>query len=111
LCRKRIGKKRGFDRRGGIFYPAIRDNASYIIVCHNHPDGICEPSPQDLAEAEQTQMAGEILGIRIWDEMILTKHGFFSLKRDGPLKYRLANQYGYGMNDMRKFTGNTPWKV
>jgi DNA repair protein RadC len=86
-----------------IFYPAIRDNASRIIVCHNHPDGLCEPTPQDLIAAERTQMEGEILGIGVWDEMILTKHGFFSMKKDGPLGYRMANLYGFDMNDKRKF--------
>jgi DNA repair protein RadC len=91
-----------------IFYPAIRDNASCIIVCHNRPDGMCKPSSQDLDSAMQVQMAGEILGIRVWDEMILTKNEFFSLRRNGPFGYKIVNEYGTNLDNMRKFMGSTP---
>jgi DNA repair protein RadC len=86
-----------------IFYPAIRDAAKAIIVCHNHPDGECIPSNADLTSARYLQMAGDVLQIRVKDDIILSKGKYFSFKEDGPLEYRMGNQYGHGLCDLEKY--------
>jgi len=65
------------------FRGAILDNASSIIVAHNHPSGSLEPSPQDIAITTQLREAGNILGIQVLDHIIVTKDHFTSFKEKG----------------------------
>jgi len=65
------------------FRGAILDNASSIIVAHNHPSGSLEPSPQDIAITTQLKEAGNILGIQVLDHIIVTKDHFTSFKEKG----------------------------
>jgi DNA repair protein RadC len=56
-----------------VFAPAIEDRAASIIVAHNHPSGNLEPSDADKEITKQLQQAGDILGIRVLDHIIVTK--------------------------------------
>jgi len=42
-----------------------------VIVAHNHPSGSVEPSPEDIEISRRLREAGEILGIRVLDSIIL----------------------------------------
>jgi len=68
-----------------VFAPAIQDRASGIIVAHNHPSGTLEASMEDLAITKRLVKAGDILGIRVLDHLILTKSGHISLKQKGAM--------------------------
>ena len=46
-----------------IFKSAILANAAAIVICHNHPSGNLEPSPEDIKITEKMVEAGELLGI------------------------------------------------
>lgn len=72
-------------RIGEIFRPAIRDNASSIIVCHNHPSGSPDQSPEDVVMTAQLVKAGELLVIPVLDHIIIGKGKprFVSLKERG----------------------------
>jgi DNA repair protein RadC len=72
-------------RIGEVFRPAIRDNATSIIVCHNHPSGTADQSPEDVALTTQLVKAGELLDIPVLDHIIIGrgKPGFVSLKERG----------------------------
>jgi DNA repair protein RadC len=63
-----------------IFTDAIKDHASAIILCHNHPSGSCEPSSEDIATTEQLLEASKVIGIHIIDHIILTRKEFFSFR-------------------------------
>jgi DNA repair protein RadC len=65
------------------FADALTDRAASIIVAHNHPSGTLEPSPEDLALTKRLQKAGELLGIRVLDHLILNTESFVSLKEKG----------------------------
>ena len=58
-----------------VFYPAIKLNASSIIILHNHPSGGIEPSTADLELTNRLKMAGEIIGISLTDHIIFTPSG------------------------------------
>ena len=62
-----------------IFKSAILANAVAIIVCHNHPSGELIPSDSDIALTKQIVEAGELLGIKVLDHLIVSNRGYRSL--------------------------------
>lgn len=63
-----------------VFEPAIKNSAASIVLVHNHPSGISEPSTADLNVTNQIVSAGKILGIEVNDHLIVTSEGWFSFK-------------------------------
>ena len=55
-----------------VFRPAILDNATALIVAHNHPSGNLSPSSEDLEVTRRLKQAGDIIGIPLLDHVILT---------------------------------------
>ncbi len=70
-------------RIGELFRTAIRENAAALIVAHNHPSGDPTPSPEDVAVTREIRRAGELLGIRVLDHLVIGRHRFVSLKERG----------------------------
>jgi len=66
-----------------VFEPAVRHLAAQIVLAHNHPSGDPEPSEDDLAITKRLVESGKILGIEIFDHIIVVKNGFFSFKDEG----------------------------
>lgn len=62
-----------------IFIHALRENAVGIVLIHNHPSGDDTPSREDLAATERVRAAGEIVGIRLVDHIIIGGGHFTSL--------------------------------
>ncbi len=62
------------------FVEAIRNNASKILLAHNHPSGDPTPSDEDIKMTERLKLAGEILHIPVLDHIIVSKTKHFSLK-------------------------------
>ena len=63
-----------------IFKSAILANAVAIIVCHNHPSGELVPSKNDIELTKQLIAAGELLGIKVLDHLIVSDQGYKSLR-------------------------------
>lgn len=63
-----------------IFTEAIKYNAPSIIMVHNHPSGNSMPSEADLYTTKQMFRVAEIVGITVFDHVIVGKHEFFSMK-------------------------------
>ena len=61
-----------------IFRIAIAENAQTIVLIHNHPSGNPEPSREDVELTKQLVKAGEIIGIKIVDHIILTYETYYS---------------------------------
>lgn len=62
-----------------VFADAISDRAAAIILVHNHPSNTPEPSKEDLRVTEILVQAGNLLGIRVDDHVIITPGGkYFS---------------------------------
>ena len=61
-----------------VFSPAIEDRAASIIIGHNHPSGSLVISSQDKDVSTCMKQAGELLGIRLDDHLIVTGDGFAS---------------------------------
>ena len=65
-----------------VFKPVILANAAAVILLHNHPSGSAEPSAEDRALTERLEHAGELLGIRVLDHIILGD-GHYRSKGEG----------------------------
>jgi DNA repair protein RadC len=68
-------------RIGEIFKPALRYNASSIVVSHVHPSGEIEPSPEDLAMTQAMYTAGKLLDVPLLDHLIIGRDCWLSLKQ------------------------------
>ncbi len=68
------------------FADVITDRAASVIFAHNHPSGELKPSDSDLRIHERLTEAGEILGIRVLDHIIISKRGFYSFKEHGLIR-------------------------
>ncbi len=66
-----------------VFKPAVLHNAAAIICFHNHPSGDPEPSKEDIRTTKRLVEAGEIMGIKIFDHIIVGDDGYVSLKERG----------------------------
>ncbi len=67
-----------------IMKEGLLRSASGIILFHTHPSGDPAPSAEDLAFTRRMVAAGELLGIRLLDHMILGTGGrWVSLQRRG----------------------------
>lgn len=63
-----------------VFEPAIRNYAAQIIVVHNHPSGNTEPSEDDLVITKRLIEAGKILGVDLFDHVIIGEDQPFSFR-------------------------------
>jgi len=68
-----------------IFQPAILKGSVSIILSHTHPSGRVEPSREDLLVTERIAKAGEILGIRLMDHVVV------SLREKRPVFYSMRD--------------------
>jgi DNA repair protein RadC len=68
-----------------VFAPALREAAAALVVVHNHPSGDPRPSREDAEVTQRLASAGEILGIRLVDHVIVGCEGFRSFAQMGEL--------------------------
>lgn len=61
-----------------VFHPAIEINAASIILVHNHPSGELSPSDKDIEIVKKIVQAGEIMGIKVIDFIIVAEGGSYS---------------------------------
>lgn len=57
---------------------ALLDNASGIIMVHNHPSGLCEQSQEDKDVAKLLQDACDLIGIKFLDSIVIGKECYSS---------------------------------
>ena len=68
-----------------IFKRALSNNATAIIVTHNHPSGDPTPSKEDCKITRKVVEAGKLLGIDVLDHIILGDRYYFSFSEQGLL--------------------------
>jgi DNA repair protein RadC len=67
------------------FRRAIIAGASRIIVAHNHPSGDVQPSGHDISLTRILKNAGDIVGIKILDHVIVGESKILSFSEQGLL--------------------------
>jgi DNA repair protein RadC len=68
-----------------ILHPAVTHLALGFIMVHNHPSGTLVPSSDDIEFTRAIGRAGELMGIPLYDHVIVSRAGFVSLKEKGLL--------------------------
>ncbi len=66
-----------------VFHAALRETAAAIILIHNHPSGDPSPSAEDREITLRLVRAGEILGIKVLDHLVIGEQGFVSFLEAG----------------------------
>ena len=64
-----------------VFQRAILAGAVSIIIAHNHPSGVLTPSDEDHKVTQRLKEAGEIVGIKLLDHLIITDLACLSLSK------------------------------
>ncbi|HTY62115.1 MAG TPA: DNA repair protein RadC [Acidobacteriota bacterium] len=68
-----------------VFAPAVRDSSAALIFMHNHPSGDPTPSREDKDCTKRLIHAGQILGIRVLDHLVIGHNDYFSFADAGLL--------------------------
>lgn len=70
-------------RMAEVFAPAVKRNAPFVMLVHNHPTGDPTPSSADVSFTQACVRAGELLDIGVLDHIIIGQGRHASLKRLG----------------------------
>jgi DNA repair protein RadC len=70
-------------RVGEVFRDAVRRNCAAIIVAHNHPSGLPDPSPDDVEVTRQLVAAGKLMDIEVLDHLVIGQQRYVSLRERG----------------------------
>jgi DNA repair protein RadC len=63
-----------------VFKVAIKKNANSIILIHNHPSGDITPSSEDISITNRLVDAGDLIGIKVLDHIIIGDNIYLSFK-------------------------------
>lgn len=66
-----------------VFSEAVKSGCSGILLVHNHPSGDPEPSREDIETTQRLVNAGNILGIKVLDHVVIGDGKYMSFKEQG----------------------------
>jgi len=66
-----------------VFKIAFEQNATAIILTHNHPSGKLQASDADIQITKKIKTAGQQLDIPVLDHIIITETGYYSFADEG----------------------------
>ena len=72
-----------------IVETALGVNATTVILAHNHPSGLALPSGDDIQATKQTATALELVGITLFDHIVVAEGDYVSMLESG--LYRPSN--------------------
>ena len=68
-----------------VLIEALARNAASVILCHNHPSGVAEPSRADQALTQTLKSALALVDVRVLDHFVVTRGGIVSFAERGLL--------------------------
>ena len=68
-----------------ILKKALEEDATSLVLCHNHPSGNLKPSRADEELTKKIKEAAGYFDIKIVDHIIVSEDGFYSFADDGIL--------------------------
>jgi DNA repair protein RadC len=75
-----VSQASAFPRK--IVEEALKQKATSIILAHNHPGGVAEPSEHDESITTEIQKALALVDISLQDHIILANNEYYSFKRN-----------------------------
>lgn len=64
-----------------VYKTALLSSAAAIIILHNHPSGDPSPSREDIEITRRLKEAGEIIGVRLLDHIVIGDTYFSFVER------------------------------
>jgi DNA repair protein RadC len=74
-----------------VFTLAVKESAAAVIFLHNHPSGDPTPSQEDRVLTARLVSAGEVLGIRVLDHLVVGDGRYVSFADQGWLTTHCAD--------------------
>jgi len=68
-----------------IFKIALEQDATSVVLCHNHPSGNLRPSKADEELTQKIKLAARYLDITVMDHLIVSEEGYYSFADGGLL--------------------------
>jgi DNA repair protein RadC len=68
-----------------ILKKALEQDATAIVLCHNHPSGSLKPSKADEELTAKIKEAAKYFDIRVMDHIIVSEEGYYSFADEGIL--------------------------
>jgi DNA repair protein RadC len=68
-----------------VFRPAIANLTASLLLIHNHPSGVPDPSAEDIAITRRLVEVGKLVGIRVLDHVIVGDGRYYSFADEGVL--------------------------
>ena len=68
-----------------ILKKALEEDATSIVLCHNHPSGNLQPSRADEELTKKIKEAASYFDIKVVDHIIVSDEGFYSFADEGML--------------------------
>lgn len=65
-----------------VFIEAIKRSCASLILVHNHPSGETQPSKEDIEITKRLVEAGQLIGIKILDHIIIGDGKYLSFKEE-----------------------------
>lgn len=64
---------------------ALRHNCAHVILAHNHPSGVAEPSTADHSLTATLQQALRLIDVKVLDHFIVAGAAIYSFAEEGKL--------------------------
>ena len=68
-----------------IYLTALKYEAVNLILLHNHPSGDPTPSREDIHSTKRIKEAGNLIGVKLMDHIIIGDNKYISLGEEGYL--------------------------
>lgn len=68
-----------------VFRLALELRASAVVLAHNHPSGLAEPSMEDERSTRELLTAGRAVGVEVVDHLVVGQEGWTSMAERGVL--------------------------
>jgi len=66
-------------------YLSLKNKAYAIILVHNYPNGKLKPSEYDINVTRALEIPAKVLGLLIYNHLIISSNGYLSFKKEGLL--------------------------
>lgn len=66
-----------------VIAAALSHHAAALIFAHNHPSGVPQPSPEDIAITRQLVFACRVIGITVHEHIVIGDNTYFSFADQG----------------------------
>jgi DNA repair protein RadC len=70
-----------------LYRKAVKDEADFLVMMHNHPSGKLLPSSEDMDSTRTALACGRLLGIPLLDHLIVREGDYVSLREQKMVKF------------------------